>query len=137
MDKYLYLMRVYLRSAWTRLSMNEWADKVMLNRYLELLSEIPLNPSEPKIPDGMRYHVVDIYIDELEEVGLSKDHSDLIVKLVAPLDKLEKESHTKTVRLRVKEAKQDPRLGEWLGKTSQQVTAGNEDEDDEWGGLGT
>jgi ribosomal RNA-processing protein 1 len=136
MDKYLYLVRVYLRAAWKRLSRDDWADTVVLECYLDLLGSMPLHPTDRKVPDGMRYHVTDVYVDELEEVGLKKEQSELIQKLLGPLENLEKKSRTKTVRSRVREALEDPRVEEWLGKPKKEAeTEVDEGENEEWGGI--
>jgi ribosomal RNA-processing protein 1 len=130
MDKFLYLVRVYLRAAWKRLSTDGW-DPEMLEEYLAVLREVPLNPEDQKIPNGMRYHVIDVYVDELEESGLGKEQKDVIEKLLTPLRELQKQSPTKTVRSRAAEALEDPRLDTMFG-----VMPSKEHEDEEWGGIG-
>jgi ribosomal RNA-processing protein 1 len=140
MDKFLYLVRVYVRAAWTRLEREGWSDEVTAE-YLQVLEDIPLNPDDMKIPDGMRYHLIDLYIDELEEAGLLKsDEGDqaelekkreLVKKLLGPLERIGKESPNKVVREKVKEALDDERIVEFLGEAPAEEAG----KDDEWDGI--
>lgn len=65
-----------------------------------------------------------------------------IKELLAPLVELGKESPTKTVRSRVKEALSDERLIDWNGdgENVTGIVASKDEEDDpeeaEWGGFG-
>ena len=106
--------------------------KAVVAEQLELLQDIPLNVSDPKIGNGIRYHVIDIYIDELERAGaLEEGRKGVELEvLLAPLEKLKKDSPTKSVRVKAKEALKDERL------------PGNEKDEDEemedegvWGGC--
>lgn len=146
-----------------------WAD---LEAYISIIEEGPLcpvnydpdQPSKPVVdetdpnfvpmphgPDGLRYHLIDIWVDELEKVlefeeGESADVEDGAQKrikgnvpvelLLQPLENLRTESPYKPVRTRAAEALLDERLVEW-GVRSREVEA-DEDEDDsegEWGGF--
>ncbi|KKA22424.1 Ribosomal RNA processing protein [Rasamsonia emersonii CBS 393.64] len=163
----------------------EWPE---LEAYISLLEEGPLcpinfdptdNKTKPKKnttspddeiemphgPDGLRYHLIDIWIDELakvidtdddkeekndQETGdeetnngpskpLLKDRCNVPIDLLLrPFEKLKAESPTKTVRRRACEVLDDERLVEWGFRTK---PADEEDEDDdeeeeEWGGFG-
>lgn len=101
----------------------------------------------PHGPDGLRYHVTDIWLDELakvidsdsdesNEVAL-KDRSDIPMDLLLrPFEKLHKESPTKSVRVRaLTEVLQDERLVQWGFKEKVVEDNSEEDEDEEWGGL--
>jgi ribosomal RNA-processing protein 1 len=101
----------------------------------------------PHGPDGLRYHLIDIWIDELEKVlefeevagddeetPKRKIKGDVPMELILrPLEKLRAESAYKPVRTRAAEALEDERLFEWGVRTRK-----DEDEDDseeEWGGF--
>lgn len=99
-----------------------------------------------RAPMGLRYHVVDIYVDELERVGaLGKEEGDEegevvpLEKLLEPLRNLAKGSPTKMVRIKAKEALEDERLPGNEKKTDDTADIPSaqdmEDENDEWGGF--
>jgi ribosomal RNA-processing protein 1 len=100
----------------------------------------------PHGPDGLRYHLMDIWIDELEKVlefegKVGEDvetpkrtiKGDVPVELILrPLEKLRTESRYKPVRTRAAEALQDDRLFEWGIRTR---PVEEEDSEEEWGGF--
>lgn len=102
----------------------------------------------PHGPDGLRYHLIDIWIDELEKVlefeevaGEGDDEApkrkikgDVPMELILrPLEKLRAESAYKPVRTRAAEALEDERLFEW-GIRTREVEE-DEDSEEEWGGF--
>ena len=95
----------------------------------------------PHGPDGLRYHIIDLWIDEVEKVlefdDENKIKGDVPMELVLrPLEKLRKESPYKPVRTRAAEALDDDRLVEW-GLRTREVEQEEEDDDSEqeWGGF--
>lgn len=101
---------------------------------MNVLSTTPLNPKEKRIPNGIRFHVIDIYIDELEKVDEETDAEMPVETLLEPLRAVVRESPTKIVRNKVKEALEDDRVKTWLGE---EVEEDGEKEEgiDEWGGI--
>ncbi|KAJ5481573.1 Ribosomal RNA processing protein [Penicillium sp. IBT 31633x] len=102
----------------------------------------------PHGPDGLRYHLIDIWIDELEKVlefeeeaGDEDDEApkrkikgDVPMELILrPLEKLRAESPYKPVRTRAAEALEDERLFEWGIRTKE--VEEDEDSEEEWGGF--
>ena len=72
-----------------------------------------------KIPNGLRYHVLDIYVDELEGFMPEEEEKRKTVplqELLEPLRRLAKQSPTKPVRKRAQETLDDDRLKEWQGE---------------------
>ncbi|GAB7355752.1 hypothetical protein MBLNU459_g6441t1 [Dothideomycetes sp. NU459] len=124
MDKFLYLVRCYVGAGFAWLARGggggggAWADAAARKDYLDVLAEVPFNPRDPKVPNGLRYHVIDIYADELDKVD--KDRTAPIEELLAPLRRLGKESVTKVVKKRVEEALDDDRLRDWTGEHAQE-----------------
>ncbi|KAJ5728813.1 uncharacterized protein N7483_003321 [Penicillium malachiteum] len=118
----------------------KWED---LSAYIDIIEQGPLcpvnfDPDQPEEdlekdfipmphgPDGLRYHVMDIWIDELEKVlefegeeGERKIKGDIPIELILrPLEKLRTESQFKPARTRAIETLDDDRLiddGEWGG----------------------
>lgn len=130
MEKFLLLTRRYVGAQFALCADARWAEEVV-GVQLGLLGEVPLEPREPRVPNGMRYHVIDIYIDELERAGgLAEDRKGVELSvLLEPLERMARESPTKSVRVKCKEALADERL------------PGNEKadvemvEDEGWGGI--
>lgn len=106
---------------------------------MEVLRTTPLNPIDNKIPDGLRYHVVEIYVDELEKIGADEDGNVPLEKLLQPLHQLEAESRNKTAREKVSEALDDRRVRRWKGEDVSESDASAEEVDEkdneEWGGI--
>ncbi|KAH0126802.1 hypothetical protein KCU67_g17405, partial [Aureobasidium melanogenum] len=107
--------------------------------YLDLLREIPLNPRDPKVPNGLKYHVIDVYVDELEKVGDDKAPYE---ELMAPLVELGEKAVLKSLRKKVEEALDDDRAKKWLGieeddeeLSEAEEELDDEDEDEEFGGF--
>lgn len=138
-----------------------------LDTYLSMMEEGPLSPlifelvagekstSMTKGPDGLRYHILDIWLDELEKVcaePVEKDPSsgngegedeepeqktklkdgvpmELILR---PIRRLRKESPNKIVRRRAAAVLDDDRLVDWGVVVREQDS---EDDDEEWGGI--
>lgn len=109
MEKFLLLTRRYLAASFEILKKYDWEED-LVQEMLLLLSEIPCNAVELRVPNGMRYHIIDIYVDELERLGYLECESKAPVeKLLEPLRNLAK-CPTKTVRLKAKETLDDSRL---------------------------
>lgn len=108
----------------------------------------------PKGPDGLRYHVMDVWIDELENVVVDQENEGRLRDkvpmdiLLRPIYTLQKHSITKTVRLRAAETLRDERLVQWgvvkreekhVGQHDQDGDDGDDDDEDEddgdWGGF--
>jgi ribosomal RNA-processing protein 1 len=137
MDKFLFLVRQYVNSSFKYLSRRDWKNQDGIEEYARIIEEVPLNPTDMKIPNGLRYHILDIYVDELEKVAGEKIDADVLEKLMEPVRKLSKESKVKSVRNAAKEVLNDDRLKVWRGE---KVGNGEDDEmkegeDDEWGGI--
>jgi ribosomal RNA-processing protein 1 len=142
MDKFLYLVRVYLQAGFSHFATKTWKDEDQLEKYLVVLEETPFNPRDHRIPDGMRYHCLDVYVDELDRIDEKKEGNLPIQKLLRPIRTLGSKTLSKTVRARVKETLEDERLKAWLGegngegedeKESEKENAAQED--NEWGGI--
>jgi ribosomal RNA-processing protein 1 len=133
MEKFLLLTRRYVGATFALLEKAGW-ERGLVESHLELLEEIPLNVDDIKLPNGMRYHVIDVFVDELERVGaLEMGRVGVSLDtLLRPLEKLGKESPTKAVRTKCGEALEDERLP-GNKKTVQEGVPVEEEE--EWGGI--
>lgn len=149
MDKFLLLVRLYLAAEFAQVLRHP--DTV--SRHLDVLSTIPLNAADARIPNGLRYHVLDIYVDELAKADPDKKISDeLLEQILTPVRRIARDSPTKLVRKRAKETLDDERVRDWRGEgtaqseaevaTKEDVTMAGDaeeqqkgDNDDEWGGI--
>ncbi|KAF2842508.1 hypothetical protein M501DRAFT_421917 [Patellaria atrata CBS 101060] len=141
MDKFMFLVRQYLATTFQQLSKQNWLNSGMIESCMTMLEEIPLNAKDHRLPNGLRYHVLDIYVDELDKVDAERDSDIPLELLLKPLRNLEKSSPTKSVRLKAKEALDDARLADWKGEqgTNEAVVEGKrqseDSEEEEWGGI--
>ncbi len=115
----------------------DWKGEVV-EGMLGVWEEYPLNVKEIRIPNGMRFHVIDIFVDEIERIGLLEQvvegqerNTDALELLLEPLKKLAKGSPTKPVRIKATEALADERLPGHEKKDKESA----EKEDDGWGGI--
>lgn len=137
LDKYLYLIRQYLNVSFSVLARKHW-KKAMLEEWNSIVEETPLEPTDMKIPNGLRYHVLDIWVDELEKVeqGWEKvEKRDTLEVLVQPIEKLAKEGKLKVLRVAAKECLADERLRAWRGQEDEEMMEEEEEEEQEWGGF--
>lgn len=147
MDKYLYLVRCYVQEGFQYVRRKGWAEK-LLGEYLEVLEGVAFNVRDARIPNGLRYHVIDLYVDELDKADVEDEAP--VERVLEPMRKLGKESMTKTVRKRVGEALEDERLVDWKGRREIEeedseeevdgegmdgVKGGEADENDDFGGF--
>lgn len=122
-----------------------------------------VSPACLKVANGLRYHLIDIYVDEIEklspptseEEGTAFEQANYpLVELVSPFENLVLKSPTKLVRERVREMLLDERLERWgylspnvkrKGKKGRkgkvdgsdaEMGDDGEDSDEEWGGFG-
>lgn len=131
MDKFLYLVRQFLAAQFEYLSRDAWKDVEAREEVLHMLEEVPLSPRDVRMPNGLRYHVIDIYVDELDKAD--PERTAPLEEMLAPLRKIAKEGITKAVRKRAAEALDDERVGDWKGENVKEND--DEEEDDEFGGF--
>ncbi|KAF1936558.1 hypothetical protein EJ02DRAFT_358865 [Clathrospora elynae] len=139
LDKYLYLIRQYVNASFTFLSRNKW-KKSLLEEWNSIVGEVPLECQDMKIPNGLRYHVMDIWADELEKVDgeewEKEEKKEIMEMLVQPIEKLAKEGKLKSLRTAAKECLADARLRAWRGQEDEVMDEPEEeDEEAEWGGI--
>lgn len=111
LDKYYLLLRRVVYFSFQFLARESW-DNVYLEAYTDMLLEGPLSPTNRKNPDAIRYHIIDLYFEELEKVlddarARLEESDDLDVpmeEISRPLTVLSKEGSTKLLRTKAKEA---------------------------------
>jgi ribosomal RNA-processing protein 1 len=111
MEKFLLLVRRYVGTTFELCAQSGWESEVV-KAQLAVMDEVPLNVEDMRLPNGLRFHVIDIFVDELERAGaLEEGRKGVELEvLLEPLRRLAKESPTKAVRIKAKEALADERL---------------------------
>jgi ribosomal RNA-processing protein 1 len=92
-----------------------------------------------RVPVGLRLHVLDIWVDELEKEGCLEDETAKeFVKRIGGMVELLKRSPVKTVRERAEESYEDERLP-WGtkddGENEEEADGQDDSEEDGWGGF--
>ena len=64
------------------------------------------------VGDGMRYHVLDVYVDELERVD-GEEREAPVGLIMGPVRRLMEKANTKALRERARDCAEDERLSEW------------------------
>lgn len=141
-DKFYLLLRRYVAAGLRRLRDNDWDDNLVA-QYNQAMAKVPLNPDSLKVPNAIRLHLFDIYVDELERVLKEKSSSseDEIDVDGVPFDALLEPARTiaakhpnKTIRQKAQQyILDDSRLIQW-GAVEASEKSDDEDED-EWGGF--
>ena len=122
------LVRRYVGASFEQLKKGGWQEDEV-REMKELWGEVPLNVEDLRIPNGIRFHVLDLWIDELEKVGVLEEGNErLLESLLEPVRNLTKDSPTKAVRKKAKEALCDERL-----PGNEKVEEGKVE--DGWGGI--
>ena len=141
----MLLVRRYINASFLYLSNHAW-DAELVGGYLGLVEEIPLSVGDEsgKVPDGLKYHVLDCWVEELDKVDTARECP--LEVLMGSVRRVEEEGATKVVRVRAKETLADERLEDWAAKGAGEVErkmereAGSDGDGDsegeEWGGLG-
>ncbi|KAG5438841.1 hypothetical protein PCANB_002561 [Pneumocystis canis] len=117
LNKFYLLIRKYIEKGFFICMNSDWSEEI-IKSYIFLLKSIPLNPTSPKIPNSIRYHVSDIYLDELEKFFEKTQNKNFPVEmLLEPFTDLIKKSPDKHVRKRILESVfQDKRIKLLLNK---------------------
>ncbi|KAG5354592.1 Ribosomal RNA-processing protein 1-like protein [Yarrowia sp. B02] len=142
-DKFYLLLRRYVGYAFERLQKENWDEK-WIEKHNEVMQKVALNADNAKIPDSIRYHVLEIYLEELEKVVLkNQDEEDDVKELFAevpvsellePVEALSEETNNKIVQERCLEVLENPLLIEW-GVAEELEEEQEEEEEDEWEGF--
>ncbi|XP_028007623.2 ribosomal RNA processing protein 1 homolog B isoform X1 [Eptesicus fuscus] len=86
LDKYYMLIRLVLRESFEVLKQNGWEES-QIKLFLDVLMKEVLHP-ESQSPNGVKFHFIDIYLDELSKVGGKELLADQNLKFIDPFCKI-------------------------------------------------
>ncbi|NXX32045.1 RRP1B protein, partial [Nicator chloris] len=95
LDKYYMLMRLILRQSFEVLKRSEW-DEGLVEPLLQLLMKEVMDP-DSNSPTGIKFHFIDIYLDELAKVGAKELTADQNLKFIEPFCKIAAKSKDRRV----------------------------------------
>lgn len=90
----------------------------------------PLSAGDGKVPDGVRYHVLDVWVD-----GLVETDGWEAVGIMRPVERLRTEGRTKVVRERARTVLEDERLQGLEERTTDDRDDPGSDEEGEFEGF--
>ncbi|KAG0199738.1 hypothetical protein BGX28_007024 [Mortierella sp. GBA30] len=67
LDKYYFLLRRFLSYSFRMLKENNW-DLETIEEFGNIMINGPLNATKKTVPDGIRFHLIEIYLEELEKI---------------------------------------------------------------------
>ncbi|CCG82247.1 Ribosomal RNA-processing protein 1 homolog [Taphrina deformans PYCC 5710] len=101
LDKFYTLLRRFIGTAFQKLRKLSWKES-FVNEYISLLEALPLSVDNVKVPNGIRYHLADIYIEELSKAVPEQERKKVPIDIfLRPFETIITKSPTKAVRLRV------------------------------------
>ncbi|XP_054240820.1 ribosomal RNA processing protein 1 homolog B [Indicator indicator] len=86
LDKFYMLMRMVLRQSFEVLKRSEW-DERLIEPLLQLLMK-EIMDSDSNAPTGIKFHFIDIYLNELAKVGAKELTADQNLKFIEPFCKI-------------------------------------------------
>jgi ribosomal RNA-processing protein 1 len=136
MEKFLLLVRRFLYATFLEMKGASW-EEGSVKMYLGTLESVPCETEDVRVPNGLRFHVIDIFVDELERVGTLEEESEAPIEvLLGPLRALGKGSPNKVVRTKAREALADERLpGNERTPVEEVEAVETSDDEDGWGGI--
>ena len=138
MNKFLLLVRLFIRASFRFLEGSSYGEEEV-KQHNAVITAVPLNPTDSKIPNGLRYHVLDVYLDELDEMDSPRSGVLRLDSMMQPIRYLKQKSPTRSVRSRAAEVLADRRLRSWNQDSGSTTSAaddtGGVDEEEVWNGI--
>ncbi|KAJ3026473.1 UNVERIFIED_CONTAM: Ribosomal RNA processing protein 1 B [Siphonaria sp. JEL0065] len=87
LDKFYNLLRNFHRYSFILIEKNEF-DEEIVGKYVALLEEGPVSPNNIRVPDSLKYHTAEVYLDEMNNGITGGDlPTEIGVKLLSPFIK--------------------------------------------------
>ena len=84
----------------------------MTSDYLQIVQEILLE-AQGKVGDGLRYHILDVWVDELDKVD--EERKAPLKDILSVIVNTKTGGRTKVLRSRADDVLADERLDDWAG----------------------
>ncbi|ORZ30602.1 nucleolar protein,Nop52-domain-containing protein [Catenaria anguillulae PL171] len=128
-NKYYYLFRQLHKSTFAVLEKTEWSEDV-LDVFMSMMVEGPLNATESRIPDSIRYHTIEVYMDMLEQTVTTTVPPHVFTTLMMPFVFMLGESRNRKIHERIQECVID-RLTQLVDREASECSSASSDSDDE------
>ncbi|KAL7753762.1 hypothetical protein RI367_000693 [Sorochytrium milnesiophthora] len=102
LDKFYNLCRWMQTSAFKLLEQNAW-DQDCVDKYLQIMMEGPLHSTDPQVPDGLRYHTTERFMELLEAALTDNVPCEVFTTLLTPFVLILAESRNKLALQRVRD----------------------------------
>lgn len=109
LDKFLSLIRSYVRAAFAYIAARSWSSTLAFD-YLRLIGSMLLE-DQGKVSDGLRYHILDVWVDELDKTDV--DRTAPVSSLLEIILSTSVAGRTKVLRAKAAAVLEDPRLSTW------------------------
>ena len=109
MDKFFLLMREYVHAAFLYLHHRGWPQQ-LTSKYLDVIKDLLLE-SRGKVADGLRYHIIDVWVDELDSVD--GDKTAPLERILEAIEVVRENGRTKFLKAKAREVFEDERLSKW------------------------
>ncbi|XP_078265883.1 ribosomal RNA processing protein 1 homolog B [Rhinoraja longicauda] len=96
MDKFYTLIRLVLRQFLQELKSTGW-DESVVGRFLRCVTDEVLNTARNAAPSGVRYHFIDIYLQELAKVGTEQLTAEQNLKFIEPFCRIAAKTKDRTL----------------------------------------
>ena len=112
LDKFYYLIRRFTVAGFQLCAAHSW-ELETLTAYLNILTHYPLNPTNTRIPNSLRFHMCLSYLDELEKVAGIDITPPVISTLIEPFKRIETQYPDPIVKKDAANLLQDGRIATW------------------------
>lgn len=109
LNKFLLLIRNYVHAAFAYLHQRSW-PKDITSDYLKIIEDM-LVEIEGRVSDGLRYHILDVWVDELGKVD--EERKAPLAEILTIVVKAKETGRTKILKARAQEVLDDERLSTW------------------------
>ncbi|XP_052272785.1 ribosomal RNA processing protein 1 homolog A-like isoform X2 [Dreissena polymorpha] len=125
-DKFMMLMRCMLHESLIVVQKLHWKPEP-LDRVVTIYTDVVMSPTSDAVPDGLKTHFTDIYLEEVEKVGGEQLTSIQLIKLLDPFATYLKLGKNPLVHRRIISRVFEPILTRAMELTRQKTSRGNEE----------